>query len=44
LRLGRDRFILQNIPLLGEQAVGYADDIGGDPILQSSSHRPWTIT
>jgi hypothetical protein len=29
LRLGIDRFILQNIPVFREHAVGHSDDIGG---------------
>jgi hypothetical protein len=33
------RFILQNIPVSREHAVGYSDDIGGDPISGPSSSR-----
>ena len=45
-RLRFGRFILQNIPVFREHAVGYSDDIGGDPISEPSSpeNRPWTIT
>jgi hypothetical protein len=28
---------LQNVPAFGEQAIGYADDVGGDLILRLSS-------
>src|SRR5271166_6992824 len=36
-RLRFARFILQNIPVFREHAVGHSDDIGGDPISGSSS-------
>jgi hypothetical protein len=39
LRLGLGCFVLQNVPMFGEQAVGHSDDIGGDPILRPSSVR-----
>src|ERR1700749_1426707 len=32
LRLGLCCFVLQNVPVFSEQAVGHTDDIGGDPI------------
>jgi hypothetical protein len=38
-RLRFGRFILQNIPVFREHAVGYSDDIGGDPISGPSSSR-----
>jgi hypothetical protein len=38
-RLGFGRFILQNIPVFREHAVGHSDDIGGDPISGPSSSR-----
>jgi hypothetical protein len=45
-RLGFGRFILQNIPVFREHAVGHSEDIGRDPVSGSSSsrNRPWTIT
>jgi hypothetical protein len=39
LRLRLGCFVLQNVPVFGQQTVGHADDIGGDPILRSSSVR-----
>src|ERR1700758_3321880 len=39
LRLGLGCFVLQNVPVFGEQAVGHTDDIGGDPVLRPSSVR-----
>src|SRR3981189_3930159 len=38
-RLLFGRFILQNIPVFCEHAVGHSDDIGGDPIAGPSSSR-----
>jgi hypothetical protein len=38
-RLGFGRFILQNIPVFREHAVGHSDEIGGDPISGPSSSR-----
>jgi hypothetical protein len=31
-KLGFGRFVLQDIPVFGEHAVGHSDNIGGDPI------------
>jgi len=39
LRLGLGCFVLQNVQVFGEQAVGHADDIGGDPIPRPSGVR-----
>jgi len=39
LRLGFGRFVLQDIPVFGEHAVGHSDNIGGDPIPGPSSSR-----
>ena len=39
LRLGLGCFVLQNVPMFGELAVGHADDIGSDPILRPASIR-----
>ena len=36
-RLRFGRFILQNIPVFREHAVGHSDDIGGDPTSGPSS-------
>src|SRR5690349_7329256 len=38
-RLRFGRFILQNIPVFREHAVGHSDDIGGDPIPGPSGSR-----
>jgi hypothetical protein len=38
-RLGFRRFILQDIPVFREHAVGHPDDICGDPISGPSSSR-----
>jgi hypothetical protein len=38
-RLPFGRFILQNIPVFREHAVGCPDDVGGDPISGHSSSR-----
>jgi hypothetical protein len=42
-RLGFGRFILQNVPVFREHAVGHPDDIGGDPISRHSSFRKPTM-
>jgi hypothetical protein len=39
LRLGFGRFVLQDIPVFGEHAVGHSDNIGGEPIPGPSSSR-----
>src|ERR1700730_5737930 len=39
LRLGFGRFVLQNIPVLREHAIGHAEDIGSDPIPRHSGVR-----
>jgi hypothetical protein len=39
LRLGFGCFVLQDIPVFGEHAVGHSDNIGGDPIPGPSSSR-----
>src|SRR5947209_4726244 len=42
-RLRFGRFILQNIPVFREHAVGHSDDIGGDPTSGPSSSRKPTM-
>src|SRR4029453_6160836 len=39
LRLSLGCFVLQNVPMFGEQSVCHAHDIGCDPILRPSSVR-----
>jgi hypothetical protein len=43
---GLRRFVLEDVPVLGELAVFEADDIGGDPGGRRPlpEKRPWAIT